>query len=184
MRDLFITVTCIMILNSCASSTFYAYYNIEDEVYCTMEVDRKGISTYRGIIYPKYSDWSYKRFIYIKSRAKNIEGYLDLRDIFAIYHIDEFNDYFDCSHLFFESDSCILNNRISYWLEGDSAYYPSFICIQEHPTFLEANRGFSQLAPYFKKVDKIDYSKFSMFKVKKKYLKNPEKKRTPMKKYE
>lgn len=184
MKIVFFVVTCLIFLNSCAPGTYYAYYNADDEVYCTIEVDRNGISTYRGIRFPKYSDWSFKRFIYMKSRKKNIEGYLDLRDIFAIYHTDENDDYFDSSHLFFESDSCILNNRLSYWLVGDSAYSLSSVCILERPEFLKVNRGSDWLPPYFIKVDKIDYSKFSMFKVRKRYLKNPERKWTPMKKYE
>ncbi len=73
-----ILVICALILSSCASSTFYAYENVEDEVYCTIEVDRKGYSTYRGIRYPKYADWSYKRFLYMESGEENLEGYLQL----------------------------------------------------------------------------------------------------------
>lgn len=181
MTKVFLVIICVLTLGSCASSTFYAYENVDDEVYCTIEVDRKGFSTYRGIGYTKYADWSYKRFIYMRSDYENLEGYLLLEHVLDIYHIDETDTSFDISLLFYKSDSCDVYSDIIYVLEeNDSA---SFIevsdCLLENPVFLEVSRDYDWLPPYFKKVDKIDYSKFSMFKVKKKFLKNPEKKGAP-----
>lgn len=178
----------MLILSSCGSSTFYAYDNAKDGEYCTIEVDRKGYSTYRGIRHPKYADWSYKRFIYMKSDEKNLESYydlyrigsyVDLNRISTIYYVDEFNTCFDVAFLFLKSDSCYLNNRISYRIEEDSVFFNSCICTLEDPEFQEVTHGRYWLPPYLKKVDNIDYSKFSMFKVKKKFLKNPAKKGAP-----
>ncbi len=187
MKNILVICVLMLMLSSCASSTFYAYENVEDEVYCTIEVDRKGYSTYRGIRYPKYSNWPYKRFLYMKSDEENLEGYLrdylQLKGIFDIHYIEEQkgggDTGFDIALLFYKSDSCIMYNDISYVVEKDSAYYCCSDCILEHPDFLKANSDGTWMPPYFKKVDKIDYSKFSVFRVKKRFLKNPKKKNAP-----
>ena len=116
----------------------------------------------------------------MKSDEDNIDGYLQIQSsFFEIYYINEGSNAFDATLLCFKSDSCILNNPISYVIENDSAYFCCSYCIQDNPAFLKVNFGYDWLPPYFKKVDKIDYSKFSMFKVKKKFLKNPKKRRSP-----
>lgn len=177
-----ILVFFIVIFCSCSSNKSAIYYSYEDDnKYCTIEVN-DGVPIYRAVNKVTNKDSLNYKFIYFKS---NMISWSPLQDIYSIL----FNDV-----IFLESDSSFFQKKSLKVKDSPNSYSNSLDFEYNNGYYFFKNSGFLHiteqtlinligkedwLPPYFKKVNKIDYSKFSMFNVKKKYLKNPEKKGAP-----
>lgn len=165
-KSIFYISILIVFFTSCTKSIYFAYN--KDTTYCTIEVTGKDEILYRG---------NYSTFIFLESvnfssiNKKDNTGYISfVAPGWLTYKVKGDN-------LF---NLCPSNNmeQITYKLVSEDSI--ELICqscvdsiLLSDPCFL--NNGIDWFPPFMKKVEKIDYEKFGLPNIKKKYLMNPDK---------
>ena len=158
----------LFILTSCHRSTYYAY--VEPNMYITVELTKSNNVILRGganLNYPQDI-----KFLHIFSSQTALDNsYIGIGKNFALHYINNSLETVPC---FSFKDINIDNLYLDYsHITKDSLvlikHSQKNILFLNEPCFEKT--GLTWFPPYLKKVKKIDYDKFNLPNIKKKYLK-------------
>ncbi|WP_064968110.1 hypothetical protein [Tenacibaculum ovolyticum] len=165
MRRILIFLLIIACLSSCSKSVYYAYK--DENKYATIEVTKKNELFYRAIYDNNYI------YIYSFLSYKKDNSIFYLKDPNIMFWKREEHDEFDLCFFSGKNEDFVL-----YEKQGSQNMWKLSRSISDNlllnePCLKENNIDW--FPEYMVKVDKIDYEKFNLPHIKKKYLKNPKK---------